>query len=32
VRRALEQQAAAEGITPSEIVEEALRRFLESPR
>jgi ribbon-helix-helix CopG family protein len=31
VRRALEHQAAAEGTTPSEIVQEALRRYLESP-
>jgi hypothetical protein len=32
VRRALEQHAAAEGTTPSEIVQEALRRYLETPR
>jgi hypothetical protein len=32
VRRALEHRAAAEGTTPSEIVQEALRRYLESPR
>jgi hypothetical protein len=32
VRRALEQHAAAEGTTPSEIVQEALRRYLERPR
>jgi hypothetical protein len=32
VRRALEQQAAVEGTTPSEIVQRALRRYLESPR
>jgi hypothetical protein len=32
VRRALEQQAAADNTTPSEIVQEALRRYLEVPR
>jgi hypothetical protein len=32
VRRALEQQAVADNTTPSEIVEEALRRWLEIPR
>jgi Ribbon-helix-helix protein, copG family len=32
VRRALEQHAAADNTTPSEIVEEALRRYLEIPR
>jgi hypothetical protein len=32
VRRALEQQAAADKTTPSEIVEEVLRRYLEMPR
>ena len=32
VRRALEQQAAADSTTPSEIIEEALRRYLEIPR
>ena len=32
VRRALERQAAADNTTPSEIVEEALRRYLEIPR
>jgi hypothetical protein len=32
LRRALEQRAAAEGTTPSEIVQEALRRYLEGPR
>jgi hypothetical protein len=32
VRRALEHRAAAEGTTPSEIVQQALRRYLESPR
>ena len=32
VRRALEQQAAADNTTPSEIVEEALRGWLEIPR
>ena len=32
VRRALEQHAAAENTTPSEIVQEALRRYLEIPR
>ena len=32
VRRALEEQAAAENTTPSEIVQEALRRYLEIPR
>jgi ribbon-helix-helix CopG family protein len=31
VRRALEQHAAAEGTTPSEIVQEALRRYLKNP-
>jgi Ribbon-helix-helix protein, copG family len=31
VRRALEQHAAAENTTPSEIVEEALRRYLDTP-
>lgn len=32
VRRALEEQAAADHSTPSEIVQEALRRYLEIPR
>ena len=32
VRRALEEQAAADNTTPSEIVEEALRRYLKAPR
>ena len=32
VRRALEDQAAADDTTPSEIVEEALRRYLKAPR
>ena len=32
VRRALEEQAAAENTTPSEIVQEALRRYLEIQR
>ncbi len=32
VRRALEQHAAAHNTTPSEIVQEALRRYLEIPR
>ena len=32
VRRALEEQAAADHTTPSEIVEEALRRYLKAPR
>ena len=32
VRRALEQQAAADSTTPSAIVEEVLRRYLEVPR
>lgn len=32
VRRALEQQAAAGDTTPSEIIEAALRRYLEIPR
>jgi hypothetical protein len=32
VRRALEQQAAAERTTPTAIIEEALRRYLETPR
>lgn len=32
VRRALEQQAAADSTTPSEVIEEALRRWLEIPR
>jgi hypothetical protein len=31
VRRALEQHAAAEGTTVSEVVQAALRRYLESP-
>jgi hypothetical protein len=32
VGRALEQQAAADNTTPSEIVQEALRGYLEIPR
>jgi ribbon-helix-helix CopG family protein len=32
VRRALEQHAAAEGATPSDIVQEALRRYLQGLR
>jgi Ribbon-helix-helix protein, copG family len=32
VRQALEQHAAATDATPSEIVEDALRRYLELPR
>jgi hypothetical protein len=32
VRQALEQQAAASDTTPSEIVEDALRRYLAMPR
>jgi hypothetical protein len=32
VRRALQQQAAADSTTPKEIIEEALRRYLEIPR
>ena len=32
VRRALEERAAADNTTPSEIVQEALRRYLELPR
>ena len=32
VRRALEQRAVADSTTPTEIIEEALRRHLEIPR
>jgi hypothetical protein len=32
VRQALEQRAADDGTTPSEIVQAALRRYLEVPR
>jgi hypothetical protein len=32
VRRALETRAAADNTTPSEIVQEALRRYLQTPR
>ena len=32
VRRALEQQASSDSTTPTEIIEEALRRYLELPR
>jgi hypothetical protein len=32
VRRVLEQHAATHNTTPSEIVQEALRRYLEMPR
>jgi ribbon-helix-helix CopG family protein len=32
VRQALEQHVAARDTTPSEIVEDALRRYLEMPR
>ena len=32
VRRALEQRAVAHSTTPTEIIEEALRRYLELPR
>ena len=32
VRRALARQAAADSTSPTEIIEEALRRYLELPR
>jgi hypothetical protein len=32
LRRAVEQQAVADRTTPTEIIEEALRRYLELPR